>query len=1166
MKEQIDAKRYKGSGIQIPVVALSVDSLDVSVEERRSCRSSFEITSENGVALHGKIYSTNEKIVVNNPDLQGLRQEVSVLFHGEASARGMVYEGNLVLLTNGGEFILPFRYTVVPASVETSEGRISDMDQYMELYQKHYEEAGTLFFLTDFPKVFLSDRPEQQQLYHSLMKGRHRSTILEEFLTAAGYKEPASICLDKDKIILDSGRDQEEIPILLDEPGYIRGTVYSEKNQVELSVSEFTNQDFQDGKLVVSVRKNPNYAMGSDVITIETIRQKYEIPVEWWGTIPLMSREKEEAGQVKHQRAELMHNYLYFRTGSIEFEDFDEESVHVLDDLFFLTGHPEWKLYRFHFLLMEEKKEEAENAFRELEELVEKEEMDPLYQNYFLYLRAMYYRTPESIAEAVLSIRSYYESGDHKAEALWMLIYLDREYVFNKRLQYESIKQLFESGNNSCLLYFEACDILNDNPNYMEELGKFETAVFRWGVRYGYISLSLAYQFARLALKLKYFSPSVFYIVEKLYQVEPDDRFLQVMCSLLIKGNRTERAYHEYFRAAVESNLKIIGLNEFFIRSMDFSEYEVIPQRVLIYFTYSNSLDSAERAYLYTNIIKNRELYSEVQGAYYAKMGPFVEDQLRKGRMNENLAFLYTCYQKDILEKNENGKAVCDILFCHKLICESSEIIGVYAVYPETGKETYYPLSSGTANIEVFNHRTKLYFVDAKEQRYVSGIKYQLKPYMEMTQFDDSWIYHNIGNSKILLHLSGKVGGNAGEGDLIILQRIIENDDYLPWIRQQALAQLLTYYDKHQKKQELARWLARADYTNVPDDFCKNLMDYYMQAGMTENAFFGAELYGCAIMGSAKRLKLASFGVNYHKGELDETTLGLAHSAFEAKKYNRDTLNYLMRYYSGSMEEMILLWERSRKFELSTESLEEKILRQAILTGSRQSKIYEVFEVYYENRGSSSTSTAFLEYASHRSRAGDMELPSSLHKIIGKEILAGQIDDRMTMTDFLYYFADRTDWKEKVQEEASMIIGRFLKEEYYLPVYHKYEDYVRLPVEYDELAFVSYHSGEGHEVRLIYQIQEQDNDLKEKVLQEVLPGLYVCSMHFFQNDHVDYSLEDEGEVVKEDEKLVFETFRYEREDSRFFDLNYLDSKDAGISDLQQYVLKTFFTDEKMKIF
>ena len=50
------------------------------------------------------------------------------------------------------------------------------------------------------------------------------------------------------------------------------------------------------------------------------------------------------------------------------------------------------------------------------------------------------------ISKAVTGIREFYELSEYKAEALWMLIYLDREYVYNKRLQYDTIRQLFEDG------------------------------------------------------------------------------------------------------------------------------------------------------------------------------------------------------------------------------------------------------------------------------------------------------------------------------------------------------------------------------------------------------------------------------------------------------------------------------------------------------------------------------------------------------------------------------------------------------------------------------------------------------------------------------------------------------------------------------------------------
>ena len=116
---------------------------------------------------------------------------------------------------------------------------------------------------------------------------------------------------------------------------------------------------------------------------------------------------------------------------------------------------------------------------------------------------------------------------------------------------------------------------------------------------------------------------------------------------------------------------------------MDFGSFEVIPHRVLIYFTYSNSLDSLEKAYLYSNVLENKEACDEVFGAYYSKMIPFVEEQLLKGRMNEHLAYLYHYFQKEILEKPANTKAVCDILFYRKIICHNRNMIGVYVSRPK---------------------------------------------------------------------------------------------------------------------------------------------------------------------------------------------------------------------------------------------------------------------------------------------------------------------------------------------------------------------------------------------------------------------------------------------------------------------------------------------------
>lgn len=100
-----------------------------------------------------------------------------------------------------------------------------------------------------------------------------------------------------------------------------------------------------------------------------------------------MTKEKEKKLYLKKKRAQLMHNYLYFRTGSIAFEDFAEDSGHVLEELSRYTEDNEWKLYRMHFFLMEERKEEGKELLELLEKVSQRDEFTPLEANYFFIFK-----------------------------------------------------------------------------------------------------------------------------------------------------------------------------------------------------------------------------------------------------------------------------------------------------------------------------------------------------------------------------------------------------------------------------------------------------------------------------------------------------------------------------------------------------------------------------------------------------------------------------------------------------------------------------------------------------------------------------------------------------------------------------------------------------------
>jgi hypothetical protein len=189
-----------------------------------------------------------------------------------------------------------------------------------------------------------------------------------------------------------------------------------------------------------------------------------------------------------------------------------------------------------------------------------------------------------------------------------------------------------------------------------------------------------------------------------------------------------------------------------------------------------------------------------------------------------------------------------------------------------------------------------------------------------------------------------------------------------------------------------------------------------------------------------------------------------------------------------------------------------------------------------------------------------MALPDAIHLIIGEEIRGGRMPDKRARVNFLYHFANKKELHEQIKETVRIVIGEFLKEEFYLPVYQAYSELVLLPIDYCERTYVTYQGDAGQDITFYYRIDQEEEETKERHLLEILPGMYITSLHFYQSDHVNYRLESGGEPVPNEEDTKFEIFEYEGEDSRFFELNHLFEKKEP-NDLYEYLLKAFFVDE-----
>ena len=235
----------------------------------------------------------------------------------------------------------------------------------------------------------------------------------------------------------------------------------------------------------------------------------------------------------------------------------------------------------------------------------------------YLYLLALYKKDDDTIQYVTDTISRYYSRGNYDWRILWFLLFTDKRYDRNRNYKLIDIKEQYDAGSISPILYYEAICVYKEEPYLLRELSDFEIQVMNFGIKYDFITMDLALQYTYLASRLKFYHPIVFRGLTKLYRIYKKDEILSAICSLLIKGHKRDNKYFHWYKQGVESQLRITELYEYYMYSVDENWIEPLPQP-LLYFIYNSSLNDKKRAYLYAIVInknKNEQMYQ----SYYRK-------------------------------------------------------------------------------------------------------------------------------------------------------------------------------------------------------------------------------------------------------------------------------------------------------------------------------------------------------------------------------------------------------------------------------------------------------------------------------------------------------------------------------------------------------------------
>ena len=409
----------------------SEDRLELTVKSGQLIKGHFSIEDDKERDMEGYIYSSSIRMRTMVDSFHGSRADIPYEFDATGMEPGTVLKGNISLVSNIGEYILPFAVTVSLSVIKSSIGDIKNLFHFTNLCKSDWNEAIAVFSDPEFINIMKGQDAKFRNLYLGLCKG-NKNYNLEEFLVGINKKQKLELSLDSDTVnLIDPQSDiVRELEISRNGWGYTLLAVKSEGDFIKLSRNKITTDDFDNGN---------NYRLEYTIVASElkkginygriTLRSLYEtLTCDITVSKNRFINDKSKVLKAKSTQFSLMRHYMDYATGRIDKTKWIQLATDLVEHRLRLgVDELQNNLYKTHLLLLEEKYNEAKWIL-DRKVLNIEESSNELY-SYYLYLMALYNVDDYYKREATDRIKSIYERDPDNWRVAWVLMHISDELI-----------------------------------------------------------------------------------------------------------------------------------------------------------------------------------------------------------------------------------------------------------------------------------------------------------------------------------------------------------------------------------------------------------------------------------------------------------------------------------------------------------------------------------------------------------------------------------------------------------------------------------------------------------------------------------------------------------------------------------------------------------------
>ena len=1134
------------------------ERLNLKVHEDSEVRGSIDISSE----VDFVAYTDNEHMKVTPVfnAVDGKKSRADFIFDANGLEAGEEYEGKIEFVSDIAETAVRFHVTVTQPGIAVKIGDeiidISDDFQLTNCASIDFKAAAEAFATKEYENVIVK-KHDRSLVYKLLLnnsiedKSISRMHALEEYLRVTKKKKVANYSFVGTKFEIPSeeqGMVHGKFVLRRKFYGYDRISIAADKRYVSLEKNTFMPWEFIENKaecsFIVDADKMLQSGVQRTMVTLKTLTQELHFSI----ILKKVSKKNDTKKSDNIELYKLIRDYI---TKEISERDYLERSANFT----FMAKTPERMLLAAHVSGANGSSGEAISNLLALKNSFPDLEKNPIFESIATYIEWLIFHDENKSYEVIRKLSNILERYPDCFSAD-LAIFLIKDDGSAGVANAFADRQGKYHRNSPFVIYAKAVAIMR-NPAVLEKIDIISLLALKYIIEHDKCSQVIAERFAYLAHNVSDEISSSKLFTEMLikwYKKLGTDDMLYALVKHIVENKLFSESNFKFVELGVNKKLRINGIYEAYLRCSSASTE--ISNDIFIYFEYNSDIDEALSRRLYAGVIASGD--EKVYIKYKDRIREYALKCAKEGLIDDDLAAIY------LKVLTIDDPELLNVCFYYKVTCSSPEYEKVIVLEEGLKSECVYEIKNGTAFIKLLSDNYDIVFEAKDGARYISNAKYKLDSLMD--GFDIAECFKMRPNDRDLLvnFISLSSENVRDEGELVgIYEKAIQIDAFDERKKNELILKVISNYYNSYSAENLDKYLEKIDLRFISAKDRRRLTDMMVSRDMYQRALDSVEKFGVQGLEPKWVRKLAQHQLAIGEGKnYDKELLNMLKYVERGGRSTIEGLQYLGRYFEGSLQEMYELWQQCKVAGTSSTMLEKRILLRIIGTNGYLSGMNEIFKDYYKVGREKGLIKAYVSLYSYKYLVRERKPSDEVFEACGK--LGYYKENAACLLALIKYYSRKSELSDEELLIAKNAVKICERENFYIHFIRKLAKWFDIPCAMNNKYYVEYFAKPDSEVYIYYYDAEKDDYVRRK-MRHLCYGIYIMDFIIFDGDEIEYYIAEEkdGFDIMMSDKITYIAALGNDKDSDYYRLNQifgahnLNDERTVIKNLREYAIKRY---------